>query len=161
MRTALTYFVALLTVASCGGGSSASPAASPSAKAVNTCVTAKASPHLAYLVVQHLSGAALERCAGFDSDTITADQVMKATGIQYQTTAGSTGTVVCQIDREPAQFTTCSADQPHWSMWVESNGTWAASAASYDQLQLHAGDGLGWRFVTSGADQPPPLPRPM
>ena len=151
----------LLTLAACGGSPPA-PAASATAKAVNTCATAKASRHLAYLVVEHLSGAALERCAGFEEDSITADQVMKATGIQYQTGNGSSGTEVCQIDREPVQYATCSSpDQPHWALWVDSGGTWTVPPVTYAQLQLHSGEGLGWRYVLPGTPSPPPLPRPV
>ncbi len=43
------------------------------------------------------------------TDTIDADAVMKATGIQYR--AG--GSAMCQLDHEPQQFSDCSAEQAH------------------------------------------------
>lgn len=153
----------LLLVAACGG-SSAQPASTPSGggQSINTCAKAKASRHLAYLVVQHLSGAAIQRCVGFESDTIGGASVMRGSGIQYQTQEASSGPVVCQIDHEPSQLGNClSSDQPHWSLWLETAGQWTVASTDYSQLVLHNREGLGWRYVlpTATSPAPPPLPR--
>jgi len=139
-----------------GGGVSATP---PTGTAVNTCARAHQSKHVAYLVVQHLSGQTIERCAGFDGDTIDADAVMKATDIQYQ--AG--GSAMCQIDHEPQQFSDCSPEQAHWSLWLYTAGAWTVPTVGYGQLQLHDRDALGWRYLPAPvpSPSPPPAPRPL
>jgi hypothetical protein len=151
----------LLVAGGCGSGgaASASPPATAAGTAVNTCARAHQSKHVAYLVVQHLSGQTIQRCAGFDGDTIDGAAVMQATAIQFQ--AGSNA--VCQIDREPQQLSECSPDQAHWSLWLYTGGAWTAQAGAYGQLQLHDRDALGWRYVLSSVPppSPPPAPRPM
>ncbi|HEY4027399.1 MAG TPA: hypothetical protein VGO86_13295 [Candidatus Dormibacteraeota bacterium] len=156
--------LALLLAVGCasggtGGTASASPSPPPATAAVNTCAKAHQSKHIAYLVVQHLSGQAIERCAGFDGDAIDAGMVMRATGIQYQTA----GTMICQIDHEPLQMSGCSPEQAHWSLWLYTAGAWTAPTAGYDQLQLHDRDALGWRYVVSPVPPPSPpvAPRPL
>jgi hypothetical protein len=154
-----TTAVALLLAAACGGGAAGSPPTPSAAAAVNTCAKAHQSKHLAYLVVQHLSGQTIERCAGFDGDAIEAGAVMNGTGIQYQVV----GTMVCQIDREPQQVSACSPDQAHWSLWVYMAGAWTAPIAGYGQIQLHDREALGWRYVVSPdpSPSPPTAPRPL
>lgn len=159
MRPALSTIgaVALLLAAGCGGGTGGSASAPATSSAVNTCAKAHQSKHVAYLVVQHLSGQAIERCAGFDGDTIDGAGVMQATGIQFQ--AGTAA--VCQVDHEPQQFTDCTPAQPHWSLWLYTAGAWSASTVPYGQVQLHDRDALGWRYVTTAEAQPPPVPQPL
>ena len=113
----------------------------------------------AYVVVQHLSGATLQRCVAFTA-TLNGKQLMDESGINYQTQTYSFGLGVCAIDNEPAQFTQCLAQGlPYWSLFVEHNGTWAAAQTAFDQVHLQDKDALGWRYVPA-ADQtpsPPPL----
>lgn len=167
-RRLLTLSLALAAAMACGGSggaASTSPAPASSAGAgagVNTCAMAHANnKHLTYLVVQHLSGQTIERCAGFDGDSIGADAVMKGTGIQYMT--GTDGTV-CQIDHEPQQFTQCTAastDQAHWSLWVDTGSGWTQPTTAYAQLELRDRQALGWRYVLANPASPPPLPQPL
>ena len=160
---ALVASFALLMAIACGGGTGSAASPSPSTPsagtAVNTCAKAHQSKHVAYLVVQHLSGQTIERCAGFDGDTIAADALMKATGIQYQ--AGSSA--ICQIDHEPQQFSDCSPEQAHWLLWLYVGGAWTMPSVGYRQLQLHDRDALGWRYILSPvlSPSPPPTPRPL
>lgn len=152
--------VLLIAAAACGGsGGTASATPTPTAATVNTCAKAHQSPHVAYLVVAHLSGQTIERCAGFSAGTIDGATVMQETGTQFQMGSG----VMCQVDHEPQQFSECSPDQAHWSLWLYTGGAWAAESGSYAQLQLHDHDALGWRYVLSSspAPSPPPAPQPM
>ena len=153
--------LALLLPVGCesGGTASPSPSSSSAATAINTCAKAHLSRHVAYLVVQHLSGQTIERCAGFDGDTISGDMVMKATSIQFQ----AEGDTVCQIDHEPQQAGGCSAEQAHWALWLYVAGAWSAPTGGYSQLQLHDHDAVGWRYVVSSVPSPsPPIaPQPL
>jgi len=154
--------LALLVAVGCGGGAGGAATTGASAPqsagtAVNTCAVAHQSKHIAYLVVEHLSGQTIERCAGFDGDAIDGDTVMRVTGIQFQTA----GSAMCQVDSEPAQYGDCSSEQAHWSLWLYSGGGWTQPAAPYAQLQLHDRDALGWRYVVSSVTSPPPPPRPL
>ncbi len=157
---ALIAGFALLVGIACGGGAGGAASPTPSVgTAVNTCATAHQSKQVAYLVVQHLSGQTIERCAGFAGDPIAADALMKATGIQYQ--AGSSA--ICQIDHEPQQFSDCSPEQAHWSLWLYAAGAWMMPSIGYSRLQLHDRDALGWRYLLSPvpSPSPPPTPRPL
>jgi hypothetical protein len=152
----------LLAAGACGGGggtASTTPTPTASAAGVNTCATAHRSPHVAYLVVQHLSGQTIERCAGFTGDTIGGSTMMQETSTQFQ--AGTSA--MCQVDHEPAQFSDCAPDGAHWSLWLYTGGAWTAQTGSYAQLLLHDHDALGWRYVLSSspAPSPPPAPQPM
>ncbi len=146
-----------LLIAACGG-STASPTTTPSAPA---CVNAGAAHH-AYLVVQHLSGATLQRCVGFDAAQINGDDLMKQSGIEYQTqTFSGLGKAVCQVDNEPAQYAECFAkDRPFWATLVSTGGGWQEAQTGYAGIDLKDGDALGWQYHAQDATpSPPPLPK--
>jgi hypothetical protein len=153
--------LAALLAAGCGG-SSAGPSAgslTPSARG-ESCVQAGA-PHHAYLVVEHKSGTTVRRCVGFTGDTIDGETLMKRSGVEYQTADTSSGRSVCQIDQEPAHFSTCfPPGQPYWSLWVTSGGGWSYAQTGYTQIKLHDHEALGWEYVpqTGPSPSPPPLP---
>jgi hypothetical protein len=147
----------LAIVTACGSSSTGSVAGSTS----GGC---PAAPHHAYVVVQHLSGSVLQRCIGFSGATIDGDQLMGRSGIEYQTqTFGGLGKAVCQIDHEPAHFSTCfPKGQPYWALYESRHGgPWIVPSTGYATLVLSDGDALGWRYQpASGSPVPPPLPRP-
>jgi hypothetical protein len=149
---ALTIVVA---VNACGG----SPAASTSTP-TSSCVNASA-PHHAYVVVQHIATAhRLQKCVGFSGDTIDGQALMDQSGVEYQTQTFSFGKAVCQVDNEPVQFAKCFADNgPNWTLFVETNGTWAEAQTGYTQVTLHDKDALGWTYTSDPSPAPPPLPK--
>jgi hypothetical protein len=143
-----------VVIAAC---SSSSPAAiaSPSP----TCVNASAPLH-AYVVVQHLSGASVQRCVGFTGDTIDGKALMDQSGIPYQTQTFSFGLGVCAVDHEPAQFNECfPTGQPTWWLWFETSGAWNTAQVGFDQIHLHDKEAIGWRYVpaSDASPSPPPL----
>jgi hypothetical protein len=146
--------VLVLLVAGCS-----SPRATSSAAQVNSCANAGA-PHHAYVVVQHLSGASLQRCVGFDGAMIDGQTLMDQSGVEYQAHALSTGKAVCQVDNEPAQVSQCfPPQQPYWALFVETDGKWAGAAGGFTEAKLHDGGALGWHYVPAAdaAPAPPPL----
>jgi hypothetical protein len=148
--------VVVLAVAACS-----SPRATSSAAQVTSCANAGA-PHHAYVVVQHLSGASLQRCVGFSSAIIDGQTLMDQSGVQYQAHPLSTGKAVCQVDNEPDQVSQCfPPEQPYWALFVETGGKWAGAAAGFTELTLRDGDALGWHYVPAAdpAPAPPPLAR--
>jgi hypothetical protein len=141
-----------LVIAACGNSpsSSASPAVS--------CVNPSAAHH-AYVVVEHLSGASIQKCVGFAGDTIDGASLMDQSTVPYQTQTFSFGKGVCSVDNEPAQFTECfPKDKPYWSLFIETNGAWAAAQTGYAAINLHDKDALGWRYVDAAAQNPSPPP---
>ena len=163
IRTSATLALALATLivaaafAACGGSSS-SATASPA----GTCINASASHH-AYVVVQHLSGTAIQKCVGFTTDTIDGQALMDQSMIQFATQTFSFGKAACQIDNEPAQFTKCTApSQPYWSLWVETATKWDYAQTAYTDVKLHDKEAIGWRYVqpTDPSPSPPPLAKP-
>jgi hypothetical protein len=141
-----------LVIAACGGSS---PATNPT----STCVNAGA-PHHAYVVVQHLSGATVQKCVGFTEDTIDGPALMDKSGIEYQAQTFSFGKAVCQLDKEPAQFSSCfPQNQPYWALFIETGGAWASATNGYTDVKLHDKEALGWHYIK--ATDPSPAPPPL
>lgn len=139
-----------LVIAPCGGSSPASPTSS--------CANAGA-PHHVYLVVQHLSGASLQKCVGFSGDTIDGQALMDQSGIEFQAQTFSFGKAACQIDKEPAQFSTCLTQKgPYWSLFVETGGAWTSATKGYTDANLHDKEALGWHYVQQSDANPAPPP---
>ena len=139
-----------------------SPRASSSAGQFTSCVNG-ASAHHAYVVVEHLSGASLQRCIGFDGSEIDGQTLMDQSGIQYGSHILASGKAVCQVDNEPQQYSQCfPQNQPYWALFVETNGKWASAAGGITEAKLHDADALGWHYVSAGdsSPAPPPLAHP-
>jgi hypothetical protein len=120
------------------------------------------STHHAYVVVQHLSGSWFERRVDFSAAEINGLAVMDQSGLQYAARTVTSGKVVCQVDMEPAAFSTCfPQNQPYWALFVESGGKWTSAASGVSDVKLHDGDAIGWHYVPADerAPQPPPLPK--
>ncbi|TMC51782.1 MAG: hypothetical protein E6J20_14695 [Chloroflexi bacterium] len=146
--------IVLLLLAACGSQPSASPVA-----ATIQCTNTGA-PHHAYVVVQHMSGAWMERCVGFAASFIDGQTVMDQSGIEYQAEPVGSGKVVCQVDQEPAQFSQCfPQNRPYWALFIASRSSWSSAGGGYTDVTLHDGEALGWRYVN--AADPKPLPPPM
>ena len=156
MRNRLIWASATLAlvIAACGG-SSPTTQASPT----NTCVNAAAAHH-AYVVVQHQSGTSVQKCVGFAGDTIDGQSLMDQSGVEYQTQTFSFGKAVCQVDNEPAQYSTCfPPNQPTWWTFTEASGAWICAQTAYTAVTLHDKEAIGWRYVltTDPCPTPPPL----
>jgi hypothetical protein len=113
-------------------------------------------------VIQHGDGKVLDRCVGFDSEQVNGEELMKKSGVQYQTQSFSFGVAVCQIDREPAQFTQClPAGAPYWALWLAQGGaTWTMPPTGVSGLTVKQGDALGWRYTPAAEPSPAPPPSP-
>jgi hypothetical protein len=143
----------LLLVAACGA-----PVAS-STSTSSGCVGASTA-HRAYVVVEHQSGATMQRCVGFSDGFIDGQTLMDQSGIQYQAHSNASGKVVCQVDNEPKQFSQCfPSGQPYWALFIESGGKWTSAPAGFTDAKLHDKDALGWHYV--GAMDPSPAPPPL
>jgi hypothetical protein len=142
-----------IALAACGGSSTPATAGPAS-----TCVNASTA-HRAYVVVEHLSGKSLQKCVGFNGDSVDGQTLMDQSGIEYQTQTFSFGKGVCQVDNEPKQFSEClPKNQPYWSEWVETGGRWAMAQVGYTQVQVHDKEALGWHYVSSTDQSPSPPP---
>jgi hypothetical protein len=142
-----------LVIAACG---SSSPTSQASPK--SSCINAAAAHH-AYVVVQHQSGTSLQKCVGFAGDTIDGQSLMDQSGIEYQAQTFSFGKAVCQVDNEPAHYSTCfPPNQATWWAFIEASGMWACSQTGYTAVTLHDKEAIGWRYVQTAASCPPPPP---
>jgi hypothetical protein len=145
--------LAMVLITACGS-SSPTASATPSPTCVNPGMA-----HHAYVVVEHLSGASIQRCVGFTGDSIEGKSLMDQSGIKYETQTFSFGLGVCAVDNEPAQFSQCfPSGQPYWALFVEHSGVWAAAQTGFDQIALHDKDALGWRYVPAADATPSPPP---
>lgn len=117
--------------------------------------------HHAYVVVQHMSGKSIERTVTFTGSEIGGQAAMDASGIEYKAQSVTSGKVVCQVDNEPATFTTCfPQNQPYWALFVASGGHWSNASGGMTDVKLHGGEAIGWHYVPAGNSSPPPPPMP-
>jgi len=129
--------------------------ASPLASCLNGGAANKA-----YLLIQHLNGAVVEQCVGFDAAQLAGDDLMRQSGIGYETQRFRDGLAICSIDGEPPKVAECfPAHGPWWSMWVSTGrtGRWDRANDGYTRIALGNGDALGWHY--GDEESPPPLPR--
>jgi hypothetical protein len=151
------YLVAGMTLAVFAAACSL-PRASSSAGRFTSCVNGTA-PHHAYVVVEHLSGASLQRCVGFDGSEIDGQALMDQSGLQYATHQLSSGKAVCQVDNEPQQFSQCfPQNQPYWALFIESNDKWVSAPGGFTDAKLHDAEALGWHYVSADDSSPAPPP---
>jgi hypothetical protein len=126
------------------------------------CGSQSAGTHHAYVVVQHLSGSWLERKVDFSGDAIDGVAAMDRSGLEYHAESVTSGKVVCQVDDEPASFTTCfPQNKPYWALFVMSGGKWSSALGGVSDVRLHDGEAMGWHYVQAGAASaaPPPMPK--
>ncbi|GAC1665374.1 MAG: hypothetical protein NVS9B8_06340 [Candidatus Limnocylindrales bacterium] len=121
-------------------------------------------PHHAALVIEHGNGSTIQRCVGFSSATITGDQLLQMSGIDFYATGSSgLGKAVCQIDGEPTKFSVClPTSGSYWAMFVSrGGGSWAVSNLGISSQTFADGDAEGFRYdPQTGAPAQPPLPAP-
>jgi hypothetical protein len=157
MRTHLVIsgFGMAVPLAACGS------AVTPAVTSTKACEGADA-PHHAYVVVEHMSGAALQQCVAFSGDMIQGQRLMNRSGVEYRAKSLSSGKVVCQVDNESKAFSQCfPQNQPYWALFVESGGVWSSVPGGYADVRLNDGGALGWHYVRASdtAPAPPPLAR--
>jgi hypothetical protein len=121
-----------------------------------------ASTHRVALVVEHGNGAVIRACVGFTASTISALAVLQSSGFEIGTESyGSLGVGICQIDHEPAQYTTClPASGSYWVLFIShAGGAWATSSKGASNANVADRDAVGFRYdPLAGADPPPPSP---
>ena len=131
----------------------------PSPAGANVACANAGAAHHAYVVVEHLSGAAMQRCVGFDADAISGKALMDASGIEYGAQKLISGAAVCQVDNEPKHYTQCFPQgQPYWALFIGTRGAWASAPGGFTDAMLRDGQALGWRYVASGSVNPSPPP---
>jgi hypothetical protein len=118
--------------------------------------------HRVALVVEHGDERVIRICVGFATSTIRALAVLQSSGLENGTESyGSLGTAICQIDNEPAQYTTClPASGSYWVLFIShAGGAWATSSKGASNTYVADGDAVGFRYdPQAGADPPPPSP---
>lgn len=116
----------------------------------------------------------MTRCVAFSGASLTGEQVLARSGLEYQTVAfGGLSDAVCQVDGEPATFPpTCwTGSSLFWELFVaRKGGAWSWSSLGMSALVLHDGDSEGLRYEPQASTLPPagmgncpsstPTPRP-
>ncbi|MFN2582965.1 MAG: hypothetical protein ABR498_09530, partial [Candidatus Dormibacteria bacterium] len=102
-------------------------------------------------------------CVGFDGGSITGEQILQASGVEYATSSyGSMGDAVCQIDEEPSSYPPgCwTSSSPYWAMFVSrAGGGWSVSSRGVSSQTFADGDAEGFRYDSqSGAPAQPASP---
>ena len=144
--------VLLLLLASCEAMCGPVPAASTQRDQPINCVDTTA-PHHAYVVVQHASGAWIEKCVGFAPEVIDVPTLMERAGIRY----AAPGDTMSTIDGEPASQSTQAM---RWVLYVAVGTRWTMTDEPFATMQLSNTQAVGWRYVHAGdaSPAPPPLP---
>lgn len=115
----------------------------------------------ATVVVEHGNGTVVQRCVAFDGESISGEQLLASSGIEYQTQTQSLGVAICQVDGEPAGYTECPGRSDYWSFWTwTGRGPWTYSRVGVSLVTLHDGDAEGFRYVPSASPAPPVSPDP-
>ncbi|MGO8686662.1 MAG: hypothetical protein ACLQT7_05660 [Candidatus Dormibacteria bacterium] len=129
--------------------------------AASTCTAAAYSGHVT-LVVEHGDARVIGLCIGFDGSSITGEEILQASGLEYATAGYATlGDAVCQIDDEPAAYTSClPSSGPYWVVFVaRGGGAWQAGGNGISTETFASGDAEGFRYdPQEGADPPPASP---
>lgn len=129
----------------------------PGSPATSAC--AGAGPHHAAVIVEHGDGSVVTRCVAFDTDQVTGEQILNASGISWSgQTFGGFGDAVCAMDGEPAGYSSCPGKDSYWAVFVaRGNGAWQLANAGITTLTLADGDAEGFRYVpSSGIPAAPP-----
>lgn len=153
-RSVVAALVAPLGGLLCGVGA----AAVVMVPAAQGCAAATYSSHVT-LVVEHGNSQVTGLCIGFDGASITGEQILQASGLQYATQSyGSLGDAVCQIDGEPASYGSClPASGPYWAMFVSrGGGAWQGADRGVSTETFTDGDAEGFRYDDQGGSEPPP-----
>lgn len=123
------------------------------------CAAAAYTGHVT-LVIEHANTQVIGLCIGFDGATITGEQILQASGVEYATQSyGSLGDAVCQIDGEPASYGSClPATGPYWAMFVSRDGgAWQGADHGVSTETFADGDAEGFRYDDQGGAEPPPV----
>jgi hypothetical protein len=136
------------------------------------CASA-ASAHHAALVIEHGSGATLKFCIGFNTDQVSGQYLLDASGVEKaEQDYGSTGQAVCQLDHEPEPYPAgCwTPSSPYWALYVgRGGGGWSASSLGVSSQTFRDGDAEGFRYegqsayltpASASGICPPPSPPP-
>jgi hypothetical protein len=119
-------------------------------------------PHHAEVVVEHASGATVSACVGFAGGTISGEELVRQSGIEYDMQQyGGYGEAVCQLDYEPATVdpNNCLGTSAYWALYVSRGcGAWQYAGAGVSSEQFADGDLEGFHYVSSSSGSPPPGP---
>jgi hypothetical protein len=116
--------------------------------------------HHAALIVEHGDGSVVRRCVGFDGASITGEQLLDQSGVEWAgPDYGGMGREVCQIDEEPSAYDDpcLQSGKPYWAMFVSrGGGAWTGSNLGISAQAFADGDAEGFRFgVDPGAPVSP------
>jgi len=150
---------ALLTLVSLPALSVIATTVSRDAPFLPVCASAAWTHHVA-LIVEHGDGAVIRLCIGFDSSSISGEDILRASGVEFATVNyGSLGDAVCQIDNEPSTYPPgCfSSSSPYWVLFASRGGSaWSAADHGISSEQFSNGDAEGFRYdAQSGSPSPP------
>ena len=150
-RAALAAPIAGVLAGGFGGAAALVPTAQP-------CAAATYSSHVT-LVVEHGDARVVGLCIGFDGSSITGEQILQASGLEYATQSyGSLGDAVCQIDSEPTSYGAClPSSGPYWAMFVSrAGGGWQGADRGISTETFGDGDAEGFRYDSQSGAEPPP-----
>ena len=124
--------------------------------------TAAPYPHHVALGVELGDGEQVGRCVGFNASSISGEEVLQASGLEYATQDyGSLGQAVCQVDEEPAAYSTClPSSGSYWALFTSrAGGAWQTGDVGISSLDFANGDAEGLRYdPETGPDPAPPSP---
>lgn len=155
-------FIRLLAIAPVLASFTVTASATKLGPSLGGCAQASSLHHVA-LVVEHGTGAVVTRCVSFTEDSITGDQLLARSRLQYATAVyGGIGNAVCQIDGEPAQYPPgCwTASSRYWATFdSRGGGSWAFSSLGISSQTLRDGDAEGFRYEGQSDYSVPPSPQ--
>lgn len=111
------------------------------------------------VVVELGGGKVVSSCVSVPAAGVSAETLMRRSGIEYALQHFSFGDAVCQIDHDPRSYSKCFASgQPYWALYTwTGHGPWRSATTGISDIRVKPGGALGWHFG-SGSPKPPPKP---
>lgn len=146
--------IRLMLLAPLAIGVAALASLAPGSPAGATC--AGAGSNHAALVVEHADGSVVTRCVAFDTQQISAQDLLDASGVKWQgQTFSGMGMALCSVDQEPASFSSCLGTDRYWELFVaKAGGAWQASMEGVSTTMLSDGDAEGLLYAPIKGDAP-------
>ncbi|MDF1512364.1 MAG: hypothetical protein P1S60_01000 [Anaerolineae bacterium] len=119
-------------------------------------------PNQAGLVIAHGDGTVVTRCVAFAEDQITGLELMRRSGLQWQSANGPMGSAICNLNGEGCSASDCfcqckKAPCAYWNYFNSSgDGLWTYAGQGAAARTLHNGDVDGWIWG-DGASPPPSI----
>lgn len=133
--------------------------------ALGAATTAKADGEVGLVIEEN--GQVRTYCLAYGGESVGADDLLKAAGVDYEDLGTGSGSVLCSIEDtgcfDASSYDTCwchcksgGSDCVYWSFFTRDYGSgWVYSARAFDRVNANDGDVQAWRWGQAAANSAP------